>query len=47
VPDANDPPPLRDGAEVRVKIHCGERPLGYVILREIIEFVHARIMFLF
>jgi hypothetical protein len=47
VPDPADPPPLNDGAEVRGRIHCGERPVGYVMAREIIEFVYARILFLF
>lgn len=46
-PDPNDPPPLRDGAEVRAKISCGRRSLGYVIFRELIEFVHSRVLFLF
>ncbi|MBX3443741.1 MAG: HlyD family efflux transporter periplasmic adaptor subunit [Planctomyces sp.] len=47
VPDPDDPPPLRDGAEVRGRILCGERPMGYIALREIIEFGHSRILFLF
>jgi hypothetical protein len=44
-PDPADPPPPRDGADVRGKIHCGERPLGYVLLREVIEFVQSRVLF--
>ncbi len=44
-PDPEDMPPLRDGAEVRAKIHCGERSLGFVLFREVIEFVHSRILF--
>lgn len=47
VPDPQDLPPLRDGTEVRGKVHCGERSMGYVFLREMIEFFHARIAFLF
>ena len=44
-PDPDDPPPKRDGADVRAKIHCGERPVGFVLLREVIEFVQSRILF--
>ncbi|MCA9055751.1 MAG: HlyD family secretion protein, partial [Planctomycetaceae bacterium] len=47
VPDPEGMPPLRDGAEVRCKINCGERSLGYVVFRELVEFVHSRLMFLF
>lgn len=46
-PDPQAMPPLRDGAEVRCKIDCGERTLGYVVFRELIEFVQSRVMFLF
>ncbi len=46
-PDPRAMPPLRDGAEVRCKIDCGERKLGYVVFRELIEFVHSRVLFLF
>lgn len=44
-PDPNDLPPLRPGAEVRARILCGRRPLGYVWFHELIEFVQARILF--
>lgn len=44
-PDESDPPPLRDGAEVRGKIHCGRRSAGFVVLREVIEFVQAHLLF--
>jgi multidrug efflux pump subunit AcrA (membrane-fusion protein) len=44
-PDESDPPPLRDGAEVRGKIHCGRRSAGFVALREVIEFVQAHLLF--
>jgi len=47
VPDPQDLPPLRDGTEVRGKVHCGERAMGYVFFREMIEFFYARIAFLF
>lgn len=46
-PSPDDPPPLRDGAEVRGKISCGERSLGYIVFRELIEFVHSRVLFFF
>lgn len=45
VPDENDVPPLRDGATVRAKIRCGERPLGFVMFRELIEFVQSHVLF--
>lgn len=35
----------RPGAEVRAQVHCGTKPLGYVLLHELIEFVQARILF--
>lgn len=44
-PDGEDPPPRHDGAEVRGKIHCGERSAGFVLLREVIEFVQSRVLF--
>ena len=44
---ADNPPPLRDGAEVRAKIDCGERSLGYVVFRELVEFFHSRVLFRF
>lgn len=47
LPDPAQLPPLRDGAEVRAKIDCGPRSLGYVLLRELIEFVQSRILFRF
>lgn len=47
IPDPDALPPLRDGAEVRCKLDCGERTLGYVVFRELVEFVHSRVLFLF
>jgi hypothetical protein len=44
--DAARLPPLRPGAEVRARINCGRRALGYVWFHELIEFVHARVLFL-
>jgi biotin carboxyl carrier protein len=46
-PDADQPPPFRDGAEVRAKIDCGEHSVGYVVFRELIEFFHSRVLFFF
>lgn len=45
VPDEEDPPPLRDGAEVRAKIRCGNRSMGAIWARDVIRFVQARILF--
>jgi hypothetical protein len=36
---------LSPGAEVRVKIECGKRSLGFVMLRELIEFFYEAILF--
>lgn len=36
---------LRIGAEVRGKISCGERSLGYVLFGDVIEFVHKYVVF--
>jgi len=44
-PDPADLPPLQDGAEVRGKILCGTRAAGFVLLRDVIEFVQSRILF--
>jgi hypothetical protein len=38
---------LRPGAAVTAKVHCGRRPLGYVLLHDVIEFIQARILFRF
>ena len=35
----------RSGAGVTARIHCGRRPLGYVWLHDLFEFVQARILF--
>lgn len=35
----------RPGAEVRARIECGKRAIGYVWFHELIEFVYARILF--
>jgi multidrug efflux pump subunit AcrA (membrane-fusion protein) len=36
---------LNPEAEVRAKVECGKKPVGYVILRELIEFVYETVIF--
>lgn len=36
---------LRQGAAVTAKVHCGTRPLGYVLLHDLIEFIQSRVLF--
>ncbi len=38
-------PDLRPGSSVIAKIHCGRRSIGYVWLREFLEFLQTRILF--
>lgn len=38
---------LRPGATVTAKVYCGRRPLGYVLLHDVIDFVQSRILFRF
>jgi hypothetical protein len=38
---------LRPGAAVTAKVYCGRRPLGYVLLHDVIEFIQARVLFRF
>ena len=38
---------LRPGVKVIAKIDCGQAPVGYVWLHEVIEFVQSRILFRF
>jgi hypothetical protein len=48
--DATNLPPevvRRPGAEVRGRIECGKRAVGYVWFHQLIEFVYARIVFRF
>lgn len=40
-----DIPDLRPGSSVIAKIHCGSRSLGYVWLRELLEFLQTRVLF--
>ncbi|MBN1393766.1 MAG: biotin/lipoyl-binding protein [Pirellulales bacterium] len=37
--DKEELPPLRPGATVTAKVYCGRRPLGYVVLYDVIAFV--------
>jgi hypothetical protein len=36
---------LRQGAEVTAKVYCGKRPLGYVMLHDLFEFLQSRVWF--
>lgn len=36
---------LNAGGEVRAKIHCGAKPLGYVWLHDIYEFLQLHVFF--
>jgi multidrug efflux pump subunit AcrA (membrane-fusion protein) len=40
-------PDLRPGATANARVHCGQRPLGYVWLHEAIEAVQTRLMLWF
>ncbi len=35
------------GADVRAKIRCGQRPLGFVLFNNVVEFVRLRVLFYF
>ena len=41
--DARQIPNLRIGAEVRAKIDCGQRSLGYVLFGDVVEFIRLRL----
>jgi hypothetical protein len=43
--DPEEISPLRPGATVVPKIHCGQRPVGYVWFRGAIEAVQKRLLF--
>ncbi len=34
-------PPLRDGAEVKARLNCGQRSIGFVVFRELIEVIYT------
>jgi multidrug efflux pump subunit AcrA (membrane-fusion protein) len=39
--DPDDLPPLRDGAEVKARLHCGQHRAGFVWFRELIEVIQT------
>ena len=39
--DPANAPPLRDGAEVKARLNCGRRPIGFVLFRELIEVIYT------
>jgi hypothetical protein len=42
----NDPSKeLKVGADAKAKINCGQKPVGYVLLHDLIEFIQSRILF--
>jgi len=43
--DQKDLADKRPGATVTAQVHCGRRPLGYVLLRDVIAFIQSRILF--
>jgi hypothetical protein len=43
--DKSELPQLRPGSTVTAKVSCGRRPLGYVLLHDVIAFVQSRILF--
>ena len=43
--DKADLPDLRPGATVTAQVFCGYRPLGYVLLHDVIAFIQSRILF--
>ena len=43
--DPTNSPPLRDGAEVKARLNCGQRPVGFVLFRELIEVVHTHLWY--
>lgn len=36
---------LRPGTEVTTRVHCGRRPLGYVLFHEVLAWIHEQILF--
>lgn len=43
--DPDAVPKLREGADIRARILCGQRSAGFVCLRELIEFFQMRVLF--
>lgn len=42
---SQDNPTMVSGIEVRAKVDCGKKPLGYVLFRELIDFVREYVFF--
>jgi len=38
---------LRPGAEVRAKVYCGERSVGFIVFHDLMAFIQSRILFRF
>jgi hypothetical protein len=45
IPKAPDRPLLRSGLAVRVRVDCGTRSLGYVLGRDVVDFVRGLLFF--
>jgi multidrug efflux pump subunit AcrA (membrane-fusion protein) len=45
--DRSDLPDPRPGVGVTAKVYCGYRPVGYVLLQDVIAFIQSRILFKF
>ncbi len=43
--DKSELPNLRPGATVTAQVYCGQRPLGYVLLHDVIAFVQTKVLF--
>lgn len=42
---ADELPERRSGTTVTARVHCGRRPLGFVVLCDLIETVHTKVLF--
>ena len=38
---------LKVGADVKAKVHCGQRAVGYVMFHDLFEFVQSKVLFRF
>ncbi len=45
--DKSELPSLRPGATVTAQVYCGQRPLGYVLLHDVIAFIQSKVLFRF
>jgi multidrug efflux pump subunit AcrA (membrane-fusion protein) len=43
--DKTELPHLRPGATVTAQVFCGQRPLGYVLLHDVVAFIQTKILF--